>query len=52
MLGRDAPYDERLLFDPVAGSTADPDESIIAEGMLDRMKEKVKDLFGKGETPK
>ena len=52
VLGRDAPYAERLLFDPVAGPTADPDESIIAEGMLDQMKEKVKDLFGKGETPK
>lgn len=52
VLGRDAPYAEGLLFDPPAGDTADPDESIIAEGMLDQAKEKVKDIFGQGETPK
>lgn len=51
VMGRDAPYAERLLFNPPTGKTADPDESIIAEGMLDQAKEKVKDIFGAGETP-
>ena len=51
VMGRDAPYAERLLFAPPTGETADPDESIIAEGMIDQAKEKVKDIFGAGETP-
>ena len=52
VLGRDAPYAEGLLFDPPAQETADPDESIIASGMVHQAKEKVKDLFGAGDPPK
>lgn len=52
VMGRDAPYAEGLLFSPPTGGTGDPDESIIAEGMLDQAKEKIKDFFGQGEPPK
>lgn len=45
MLGRPAPYAERLLFDPPRGGTMDPDEGLIAPHMLNQMKEKVKDVF-------
>jgi hypothetical protein len=45
MLGRPAPYAERLLFDPPQGGTTDPDEGLIAPHMLNEMKEKVKDAF-------
>lgn len=51
VLGRDAPYAEGLLFQPPTEETADPDESIIASGMAHQTKEKIKDVFGKGDTP-
>jgi len=51
VLGRDAPYAEGLLFTPPTAETADPDESIIASGMVHQLKEKIKDAFGAGETP-
>lgn len=50
--GRDAPYAERLVFAPPTQETADPDESIIASGVSHQVKEKIKDAFGAGETPK
>ncbi|WP_146755366.1 hypothetical protein [Arthrobacter sp. AQ5-05] len=50
VMGRDAPYAERLRFTPVAGS-ADPDESVIASAMAEQMIEKVKDTFGAGDPP-
>jgi hypothetical protein len=49
-MGRDAPYAERLLFQPATG-TADPDEAIIAPNMAHQMVEKVKDAFGAGKPP-
>jgi hypothetical protein len=45
VLGREAPYAERLLFDVPQGGTADLDESIIAEPMARQMAEKMKDLI-------
>jgi hypothetical protein len=45
MLGRSAPYAERLLFDPPNGGTADPDEANMTPHMLNQIKEKVKDAF-------
>lgn len=52
LLGRDAPYAEGLLFTSPAEETADPDESIIASGMVHQVMEKVKDTFGAGDTPR
>jgi hypothetical protein len=52
VMGRDAPYAEKLLLDQPAGNTADPDESIVASDMVEQMKEKTKDLVGEGETPR
>jgi hypothetical protein len=49
-MGRDAPYAERLLFDPRKG-TADPDQEIIGGAMVDQLGEKIKDAFGKGDPP-
>jgi hypothetical protein len=51
VMGRDAPYAERLLFDPPEQETADPDEVIIASGFAEQVKEKFKDLVGQGEPP-
>lgn len=45
MLGRPAPYAERLLFEPPRGGTMDPDEGNMTPHMLNQMKEKVKDIF-------
>ena len=45
MIGRPAPYAERLLFDPPRGGTMDPDEGLITPHMLNQMKEKLKDIF-------
>ncbi len=44
MMGRPAPYAERLLFDPPRGGTMDPDQGLIAPHMLNQMGQKVKDL--------
>ncbi len=44
LVGRPAPYAERLLFDPPKGGTVDPDEAVLAP-QAEQMKEKVKDLF-------
>ncbi len=52
VMGRDAPYAERLLFDSPAENTADPDEAIIASHILEQMKEKLEDLTGDGDVPK
>ncbi|MDQ3988209.1 MAG: hypothetical protein M3291_03240 [Actinomycetota bacterium] len=52
VLGRDAPYAERLQVVPPAGETADPDEPIIAGSMADQIAEKIKDLVGTGEPPR
>jgi hypothetical protein len=49
-MGRDAPFAERLLFEPRTG-TADPDEEILRGAMVDQLGEKLKDAFGKGDTP-
>jgi hypothetical protein len=49
-LGRDAPYAERLQFQPPEG-TADPDQPMIGNAMLDQTLEKLKDLVGAGERP-
>lgn len=49
MLGRPAPYAERLLFDPPRGDTMDPDEGLIAPHMLHQVGEKAKDLIGGGD---
>lgn len=51
VMGRDAPYAERLLFTPVTDA-ADPDEAVIAPAMAEQMIEKVKDAFGAGEAPR
>ena len=48
MLGRPAPYAERLLFEPAEGGTVDPDEAVLAP-QVEQVKEKAKDLFfGRG----
>lgn len=52
VIGRDAPYAEKLLFDLPGKDTADADEAIIARDMVGQMKEKLKDLAGEGEIPK
>ncbi len=44
LVGRPAPYAERLLFDPPKGGTVDPDEAVLAP-QVEQVKEKVKDLF-------
>lgn len=49
VMGREAPYAERLLFTPPARDTADPDESIIPKSMAHQAVEKVKDVFGAGK---
>jgi hypothetical protein len=51
MLGRPAPYAEKLLFTPTGDGAADADEAIIAPEMASQMVEKMKDAFGAGETP-
>ncbi len=49
LLGRPAPYAERLLFDPPNGGTVDPDEAVLAPQM-EQVKEKAKDMFfGSGD---
>ncbi len=50
-MGRDAPYAERLLFEPLSG-TADPDEAVIATSIGKELVEKVKDVFGAGDPPR
>ncbi|HVM38371.1 MAG TPA: hypothetical protein VM265_08295 [Sphingomicrobium sp.] len=46
LLGRPAPYAERLLFDPPRGGTMDPDSAVLAP-QVEQVKEKAKDfLFG------
>lgn len=44
-----APYVEKFLFDVPQGGTADCDEAIIGDAMLDQMKEKMKDVLAGGE---
>ncbi|HEX2027549.1 MAG TPA: hypothetical protein VHF25_06070 [Nitriliruptorales bacterium] len=51
VLGRDAPYAERLRFDVPVPDAPDPDEPVIADDMLRQMKEKLKDLLGGGDVP-
>lgn len=45
MMNRDAPYVEKFLFDVPKGGTADYDEAMIGDDMLDQMKKKMKDVF-------
>jgi hypothetical protein len=53
VLGRDAPYAERLLFTPTHGETGDRDESIAGSSMVHQAWEKVKDLVaGGGDVPR
>jgi hypothetical protein len=52
VMGRDAPYAERLLFTPPAEDTADPDGSNLAPEMAEQMAEKVKDIVGAGTPPR
>ena len=44
MLGRPAPYAERLLFDPPEGGTADKDESMISGAMANQIAQKAMDV--------
>lgn len=48
MLGRPAPYAERLLFDPPEGGTVDPDVAVL-EPQVEQVKEKAKDIFRGGD---
>lgn len=50
MLGRPAPYAERLLFVPPQGGTMDPDDSVMTPHMLNQMKEKAKDVLTGGRN--
>jgi hypothetical protein len=52
VMGREAPYAERLHFTPPAEGAADPDEAILAPEMAEQMAEKIKDLFGAGTPPR
>ncbi len=49
VLGRSAPYAERLQFTVPRGGTEDPDESMIAGAMARQMVGKAKDLLTGGE---
>ncbi len=49
MLGRPAPYAERLLFDLPRGGTTDPDQGLIAPHMLHQLGEKARDITGGGD---
>lgn len=54
MVGRSAPYAERLLFDPPLSGTMDMDEARIADKMAGQMAGKAKDLISgdpKGTGP-
>ena len=51
VMGRPAPYAEKLQFAPPSGETADPDEAIIAQAMVDQAIEKAKDVLGVGRPP-
>ncbi len=51
VLGRSAPYAEKLRFSPPEGETADRDESVIPGSMARQVAEKVKDAFGAGTPP-
>lgn len=51
VMGRDAPYAERLLFTPPDGSTGDPDEAVAAGSMAHQTFEKVKDALNDGDVP-
>jgi len=52
-MGREAPYAERLLFDPPNTPDAlDPDEKMIGASMARQMMEKAKDTVGGGEPPR
>lgn len=52
VMGRDAPYAEKLLFTIPSEDTTDPDESNLAPQMAEQMTERIKDLFGAGEPPR
>lgn len=45
VMGRDAPYAEKLLFDVPQGDTTDPDERIDPGPMAHQAGEKVRDLY-------
>lgn len=45
LVGRPAPYAERLLFDPPKGGTVDPDEAVLAP-QVEQVKKTMKDMFG------
>lgn len=52
VMGRDAPYAERLLFSPADGSTGDPDDAMAAGAMAHQTVEKAKDVLGgSGDVP-
>lgn len=52
VMGRDAPYAERLLFSPSRDGNADPDEAMAAAAMAHQAVEKSKDMLGgSGEVP-
>ncbi len=44
LVGRPAPYAERLLFEPPKGGTVAPVKAVLAP-QVEHVKEKVKDLF-------
>lgn len=50
-LGREAPYAERLLFEPPQGGTEDLDKSSIGEAVTQQLAGKVKDALGGTEEP-
>ncbi len=51
LLGRPAPYAERLLLEPPAGATGDPDVPIIARHAAAQAVEKVKDFLTEDPPP-
>jgi hypothetical protein len=51
-MGREAPYAEKLLFEPPRATDAvDPDEKMIGPSMAQQAAEKLKDVAGTGEPP-
>ena len=51
-MGREAPYAEKLLFEPPpVGDAVDPDEKMIGPSMARQVAEKLKDVAGAGEPP-
>jgi hypothetical protein len=46
MMGKPAPYTERLRFEVPRGDTADPDDMTVDDALVDKAKDKLRNAFG------